>query len=466
MFNAADKVARRVLPYSNQQFGGTFGGPILRDKLWFFFSWEAEREPGTLFLTPTGFGGRSYDFASQTDSRTTLSRVDYQQSDSSRLSLRLSGSWWKSPFTNVGGTAHPSRATNSTRKALSALGSWNKSFTPTLVSDLKVGFAYNKWTNDPLVQSQEYRLGTLTVGAPYNYPGDRFQNSIQVRDDLYWMKGKHNVKFGGEYLNIRHYGFFQQNVRGVVTSFSRVPADLAQVFPEWNDASTWRLDLLSQGAASYTQGFGDFNLNIRRNTLGFWAQDDWKVSKRLTLNLGVRYDNDIGMLGNSPKLKSGLQLPEGGDNNNIAPRLGFALDVTGSRRTVIRGGIGLYYADMIANMFYNQQLFNGETTIQASVDARPNAPINLAAPFGQYTGADFLAGTAPTPQQSLQLVNPDVSTPYSYQLSLGMEKAIGANWTVTADFVNWRLYNEWSRIDENLSYDPVTGFNVNPSRGR
>lgn len=464
--NAADKVARRVLPYQNQQFGGTFGGPLLKDRLWFFGAYEAEREPGTLFLTPTGFTGQDFSFASQTDSRTILTRIDFQRSDSSRYSLRLSASAWKNPFTNVGGTAHPSRATDSTRSSLSAVGGWNKTLSPTLVSDMKLGFSYHNWTNDPLVQSQEYRLGVTTVGAPYNYPGDRFQNSIQARNDLYWMKGKHSVKFGGEYINTRHYGFFQQNVRGVVTSFSRAPADLNAVFPVWNDPSSWKLDVLGQTSNSFVQGFGDFNLNIRRNTFGFWMQDDWKINPRLTLNLGLRYDNDIGMLGNSPKLKSGLLLPEGSDANNIAPRLGFAFDVTGQRRTVIRGGIGLYYADMIANMFYNQQLFNGETTVQAAVDAKPGAPISLTQPFGQYTGEDFLTGNAPAPQQSLQLVNPDVVTPYSYQMSLGIEKAIASDWTVIADFVNWRLYHEWSRVDENLFYNPATGFNRTPSAGR
>ncbi len=462
--NASDKVARRVLAYQNQQYGGTVGGALIKDKLWFFGAYEGEREPGTVFTTPTGFEGQTFTSPTKSDSKSLLMRFDYQRSETSRFSARLNLNNWANPFTNVSGTDHPSRAVEATRKSKGVQLNWSKTLSSAVVSDFKAGFVYHTWTNDPIVQSQEYRMGGITLGSPYNYPGDRYQNTFQFREDLYWLKNTHNVKAGAEYLNTRHYGFFQQNVRGVVTSFSRQPPNLPAIFKSWNDPSTWDLSTLSQFSNSYVQGFGDFNLNVVRHTLGVWLQDDWKLSRRLTLNLGVRYDNDIGMIGNAPKLKSGLKTPEHGDNNNIAPRLGFAWDVTGSRKTVIRGGLGLYYADVQANQYYNQQLFNGETTIQAAIDAKPGAPINLGLPFGSVTGADFVSGKAAAPQQSLQLVDPGVVTPYSYQASIGVEKSIGNNWTVSADFVNWRVYREWTRIDENLGYDRTTGFNLNPNR--
>jgi hypothetical protein len=460
-FNAADKIAKTVLPYENQQYGGTIGGAIRKDKLWFFGAYEGERQPSTIFATPTGFEGLSFTFPSKTTQKSVLMRFDYHLDDANRFSLRLNLSDFDNPF-SLAGTAHPSRAISSTRHSKGAMANWSRTLSPSLVSDAKAGFSYHSWTNDPIVPSQEYRMGGITLGAPYNYPGDRFQNTFQFREDLYWLKRSHNIKFGAEYINTRHYGFFQQNARGVVTSFSKVPPNLPAIFKVWNDPSTWDLAALSQYSQSFVQGFGDFNLNIVRHTLAAWFQDDWKIAPRLTLNLGVRYDNDIGMLGDGPKLKSGLKTPDHGDNNNIAPRLGFAWDVTGSRRSVIRGGIGLYYADIQANQYYNQQLFNGERTIQAAVDAKPGAPINLAQPFA-YTGADFVSGKAPAPLQSLQLIDPNVVTPMSYQASIGIEKTIGRNWEVSADYVNWRTYHEWYRIDSNLAFDPATGFNKNPN---
>jgi hypothetical protein len=462
-FNAADFVSKTVLPYSDQQYGGTVGGPILHDKLWFFGSFEAERQPGTIFTTPTGFGGISYTLPTENTTREYLTRFDYQQSASSRWSLRLNAYTYGNPFTGVGGTAHPSTATNARNDSASAQLTWSKVVTPQFVNELKVGFNYFVYVNTAIVQSQEYRLPNITVGGPYNYPKDINMGDTSARDDIFWLKGKHSVKAGGDYINELHHGYFPQYVRGSVTSFSSAPANLSAVFPVWNDPSTWNLSLLSQTANTFIQGFGSYNYDIRRNTMGFWFQDDWKVFSRLTLNLGLRYDNDIGMLNNSLQLASGLLTPHSGANLNFAPRFGFAWDVTGDRKTVIRGGTGIYYGDIEANQYYDQALFNGVTTIQASVDAKPGSPISLSQPFGTATGADFLNHTVAAPLQALQLVQPGVQNPYTLQMSLGFERQLSPNWTVSADYVHWRIYHDWLRVDQNLNYNPATGYNLNPN---
>jgi len=465
-FNAADPVAHKVLPFQDQQYGASLGGPVLRDKLWFFAAFEGERQPATIFTTPTGFGGLTYQLPTQTTTRSYLARLDYQKSESNRLYLRLSAFTTKNPFTGVSGTTHPSRGALNSQKNYSLLLDWSKTWTPHLVNDVKAGFSYFSYFNQQVVSSQEYRFGSTTVGGNYNYPSPHDENNWQFRDDAYWLKGSHSVKLGGEYLNIWYHGAYPQSARGTVTSFSTVPSNLASYFPVWNDPSTWNLAGLGAIANSYLQAFGNFAFSNDRNTVGFWLQDDWKLNSRLTLNLGLRYDNDLGIMGDSLYLKSGLVTPHRGDNNNIAPRLGFAWDLFGDRRTIIRGGGGLYYADLQANQYYDQQLFNGQTTIQASVDAAPGAPINLLQPFGNVTGDQFLNGTAPVPKQAVQLVDPAAQTPYTAQASIGIEKQIGREWTVSANYVYWRLYHEWIRVDQNLSYNPATGFNVNPNVSR
>ncbi len=463
VFNASDPVAHKVLPYSDQQFGGTFGGYIKKNKLWFFGSFEGERNPATIFATPTGFNGQTFSLPSLNRNLEYLVRLDYQKSDASRFSLRLNAYTYSNPFTGVGGTGHPSTATAANNYAASILGTWSKVVTPQIVNDVKLGFNYFMYKNTSLVPTQGYQLPTVTVGGPYNYPKEIAMEVFSGRDDLFWNKGNHSIKAGGEYLGEIHHGYFPQYVRGVVTSFSGTPPNLPAIFPVWNDPSTWNVSALQPYANTLIQGFGSYNYNLQRNTIGFWIQDDWKILPRLTLNLGLRYDNDIGMLSDSPPVPSGLLVPTHGDNNNFGPRLGFAWDVMGNHRTVVRGGAGLYYGDIEANQYYDQALFNGVTTIQASVEAKPGAPINLAQPFGATTGEDFLNGTAAAPQQALQLVGTNIETPYALQASGGFERQLSSNWTISADYVFWRIYHEWERVDQNLTYDPTTGYNLNPT---
>ncbi len=462
--NAADPIAQRVLPFSNQQYGGTVGGKIIADKLFFFGAYEGERQPGTIFTQPQGFAGQSFSIPTKAQTNSYLGRVDWQLSNSDRLSFRYSSFFFSNPFDGVGGATHPSQGVARTRTSQSAFVNWSKVLSPAIVNEVKYGFNYFQWTNDPIVESVEYRFpGGITIGGPFNFPQKFNQMTNQIRDDFYWLKGKHSVKAGGEYLSNNHSGFFQQNVRGQANPITGTP-DLPSTFPTWNDPSTWRLDVISPLVGTYTQGFGNFNIDVPRNVLGAWFQDDWKISKRLTFNLGVRYDVDYGVFA-TPALKSGVLPARGGDNNNISPRLGFAYDLTGSRKTVLRGGVGLYFADIQANQVINQSIFNGETSLQASVERRGTSVIDLRRPFGSATGDDFLSGRVPVPTQNIQILGLGAQTPYSMQMSMGAERNFGSNWTIGGDFVYWRVYREWQRQDRNLFFNPATRHNVNPAIG-
>ncbi len=467
-FNAADSVAHKVLPFSDQQFGGTFGGPIKKDKMFFFFAYEGERQPTTIFNTPTGFGGLSYTFANQLRTNSYLLHADYQIASNHHFSVRASGYTWQVPFNNVTGAASPTRATDSTRTSYAALGTWTWTASPAVVNELKFGFNHFDWMNTNLVNSPEYRLPTITVGGPYNYPQQLGQNDYQYRDDLFWLKGAHSLKAGVDYLHNVYSGNFGQNVRGTVLSFSSGVSslNLAQVFPTWNDPSTWNIAALSPYATSFTQGFGNYLYSLPTNAIGTWFQDDWKLSPRLTLNLGLRYDNDLGIFNPNLTLKSGVQTPHYNDNLLFQPRAGFAWDVTGSRKTVIRGGAGLFYADIQVNQTIDDQIFNGQTTISPTITGTATSPVNLSAPFGNVTAAQFLSGAVPVAAQTIQPLGPDVHTPYSLQLSIGVEHQLSKTWTLTADYAHFRIYHDWIRTDANVFYNPATGYMANPSLGR
>ena len=176
-------------------------------------------------------------------------------------------------------------------------------------------------------------LPSATVGEPYNEPEIFDQYTQQYRDDVFWLKGKHSFKMGGEYLYTLHGGAFPQYLRGGLTACTPtagVPApNYNTFFPNGTlDPTTWRYDLINAycgGGETYIQAFGNYNISIGRNIIGVWAQDDWKILPRLTLNLGIRYDNDIGAYNTSYVPTPGLLTPNTNPNLNFGPRLGFCL---------------------------------------------------------------------------------------------------------------------------------------------
>ncbi len=303
------------------------------------------------------------------------------------------------------------------------------------------------------------------MGAPYNYPQQLGQNDYQYRDDLFWLKGGHSFKVGADYLHNVYSGNFGQNVRGTVLAFSSGVSslNLASIFPTWNDPSTWNIAALSPYATSFTQGFGNYNYSLPTNAMGVWFEDDWKVSPKLTLNLGLRYDNDLGIFNPNLTLKSGVETPHYNDNLLFQPRVGFAWDPTGSRKTVIRGGAGLFYADIQVNQTIDDQIFNGQTTISPAIQGTAANPINLLDPWGGVTGDQFLSGAVPVNAQTIQPLGPHVQTPYSLQMSIGIARQLNRSWSLSADYIHWRVYHDWLRTDANLFYNPVTGYTANPS---
>jgi hypothetical protein len=465
-FNASDPVAHRVLPFSDQQFGGTFGGPILKNKLFFFFAYEGERQPNTIFDQPTGFPASfAVSFNNELRTNSYLLHTAYQINSNNRLSIRGTGYTWAVPFNGVNGTSSPTRETNSTRTSYAVLGTWTWTISPALVNEAKIGFNKFGWENDNILNTPEYRLPIITIGSPYNYPQTISQHNWQYRDDMFWLKGGHSIKMGVDYLHNTYSGYFGQNVRGTVLGFSSGVSslNLAQVFPVWNDPSTWNIAALNPYVTSFTQGFGNWNYSIPTNGIGSWIQDDWKVNNRLTLNLGLRYDNDLGIFNPGLYLKSGIRTPHYNDNLLFQPRIGFAYDVTGSRKTVIRGGAGLFYADIQVNQAIDDQIFNGQTTLAPAIAPTAGNPINLLAPFGSTTGAQFLSGAVPVNAQTIQPLAPNVKTPYSFQYTAGFEHQLTRSWTVSADYAHFRIYHDWIRTDANLYYNPATGYAQNPN---
>jgi hypothetical protein len=477
-FNAADPVAHIVTKLSDQQYGGTFGGPIKKDKLWYFGSYEGEHQSSGVPSTPLLPGSVTSVAPQIITVNEYLGRGDWQPNDKNHIFLRANGFTFKNDNVVASGTTDPSSFSYATRKNWAILGDWNRQISPKWVNDLHVGFNHFDWQNLPKVPSLAITLGAVTVGGPYNYPQIFYQDVQQYRDDAYYLTGKHSIKAGIEFLHTAHTGYFQQNVRGTVSACAGIAAktvggvtySAAQVakdlFPNGtSDYASWNYSSLNNttqsdlnqycGTGTLTQGAGNFNVDIPRNQLAFWVQDDWKIFTRLTLNLGVRYDNDLGAFDPGLKLNNGLITPKGNDNNNFAPRIGFVYDPAGTGKTVIRAGAGIFYADIAANQTIDMQIFNGVTSQQNSVTGTSSSPLNLQNPFPNGTTAA---------RQAVQPLGPNVATPYALQLSAGVQRALPLRTVITADYVHTRTYHDWIRLNSNLLQNPSNPqLNLSPS---
>ena len=240
--NAKDFIANRVLPYANQQLGGAVGGPIVKDKMHFFLSFERENEPNTILASPAALPGQSFSFDTKLVQNSFLGRGDYQFRPSDHFTVRASYWDWGNPFTQIAGTEHPSQAAARYRKAVNVVGTWAKVLSNTKLQEVKIGYTHFDWQNllavPTLANTPNYVFPGLTVGQRRNYPQEFFQNTISARYDLTMSLGRHDTKIGGEYLRWHDTGQWQLLSRGEFI-FTSAPADLNRRFPQsaWNDPS-------------------------------------------------------------------------------------------------------------------------------------------------------------------------------------------------------------------------------------
>src|ERR1700761_4477114 len=224
IFNASDPIAQKVLPLSDQQYGGTFGGPIKKDKMWYFTSYEGEHQGSGVNTTSLLPGSALLQFPQTITTREYLGRGDYQINGNDHVMLRGNGFNFDNDHVLTSGSTDPSAAYLATRMDYSIMGDWNKVVNDKIVNDVHAGFSHFEWQNLPMYPTIQLSFGSVTVGGPYNYPQIFYQNVQQYRDDVYYLTGKHSIKGGVEYLHTAHTGYFQQNVRGTVSGCQGIVA--------------------------------------------------------------------------------------------------------------------------------------------------------------------------------------------------------------------------------------------------
>lgn len=284
------------------------------------------------------------------------------------------------------------------------------------------------------------------AGTPSNFPQGRATNVSALSDSFTIEKGKHEIKFGGELTYIQENGIFSNAIRPSVSILDSGGTGFAAF-----DAGT----LNTQSQYFYLNPAGTSNRGFRQLEQGYFVQDSWHATARLTLEAGLRYDlypafSEIhNYLGNAFLLDSNnnpqwcTSLPVGSaamsnvvllnpaayghkaicnDKNNVAPRVGFSYDVTGKGKTVLRGGWGYFYDRIFDNVFGNSR-FNAPAV----------APITLNT--GAFDGTQAVGAINPTQVYTGTILDPHLRTPYTQHFNLTVSQELDKATSLTVAYV-------------------------------
>ena len=354
---------------------------------------------------------------------------------------------------------HPSRASSKQLDTGQVFVTLTQTFGSKIVNEIKPGFNYINSGDLGVVPSPTISLRGYTIGQEVFKPLFLTETTYSVRDDFTYIRGSHEIKAGGDYLHHANRLFWPSNKYGNLDATGGpVPANLEDLFPVWNDPTTWNLAALSPIARTWTQSVSNADYTIRdpQHVWAVWLQDNWQASPRLTLNAGVRWDVALNSLGENIDFPP-FRTPQPHQFDEIAPRLGGAFKL--DDRTVLRGGWGKDYQGLTNQPSHHSRI--DLITVAPTVvnEGRPDFASN---PFN---------GPTPSFDQALAMVssglrnttgivlNPDAVTPYAYQTSAGVQRQIGQDMSIQADYVWTATRHTETYISPNLAYDPATGAN-------
>ncbi|HXK05265.1 MAG TPA: TonB-dependent receptor [Verrucomicrobiae bacterium] len=459
-----------------------------------------------LFPGPNAAGGRYYaSVPNRTNYREETFRVDHQIGSKLALMGSLiydNGVQSQSPPLWAGGTYDTA---GSVMSVPSWAGVVRATYTisPTLLNEASFNFNGNNldindvglyqkpsgYTVPNFFQAnKDNKLPGISIGSPYNvsytpgwWPWINTWRSWQGRDDVSWSHGKHNMKFGGAYMYTHKWQQFQLNAGG---QFG------------FNNSATGNgfADFMLGFASSYSEPASVDFVHISNNTFSLYAMDDWRVNSRLTLNLGLRweglphaYDSENTASNFYPNLYSSSQaatflpsgaldtngpgfttvsgiplsnvkfymngvglagrngIPSGLVNNHwdtFAPRVGFAFDLTGRQKTVLRGGAGMFFERLAGNEMYNI----GQNNVPFAYQSAPTN-VYFDNPATSYTSGQ--TASAPYFPASITTVDQTYKIPTAVQWSLGIQHQLRENAVLTVAYVG------------NSNYHQSEGININ-----
>ena len=466
-------------PFSRQNYVATIGGPIVKNKVWFFTSFETVQEDASVAYSPASTA--QFNALSQLAAQGLITgspyianpnfvpipfrdymgtvRFDWSQSQNSSWFLRASEDSYVTNNNLVQQGTLPSTGLlthdNYWNVALSNTYTFNSNTVGTLVLDASLlhltqtrnsnlGYALAfPFSSTALTISGFETYGDNQFATPITFfPDLRNQQKYQIRYDLSHIMGTHALKFGVDFIHEPVLSGAFPGTAETLAAYVNNPTYYIQnpgVFGTFNPQCV-NFTASDGSTCTFTPaGDGSFSQNVQRMAL--YAEDSWRVTPKLTVNYGLRWQSTWGLFSASGRSQAdnaayitmqALQIPvvpslPQDDHHQFAPRLGFAYSVGGSGNTVIRGGFGMYYDDLAQNGWATAfQGVNGSnyTTGSCSLTGGPGSYALVGS--GCLQGGSGATGN---------VIGSPYKTPYAIHITGGVQHAFNNQWLASADYV-------------------------------
>jgi len=434
----------QIAPFNQKQTGVNSGGPIAKNKAFYFASYEYQKVAATA-RPNTRIAQFDVDVPNDTTSHYTTIRADFQPNTAHRLFGRTSIYDWQQLNVDVRSTMTASAGYSrpSSNHDFSLGDTWVIS--SRAVNEMRAGFSAINNKLDSNCYCVRLNFPSAILGSPTNSPQWWKEMNIQVNDLFSYFipswHGEHSLKTGFQFFRPHFWGAFPDPAFGEFT-FTSDPTN-------FNDPSTY------PAPSRYTIPLGDTSYSIMNPTYGLFVQDNWTLNRKLTVNLGLRYDLETGTSNTdvpSP-IQPGVRPL---DKNNVAPRFGFAYDLRGDGRSVVRGGVGRYFDKVMLNLTSNERRSILGTFLNVVI-VNPS----FTNPLGGLTFEDFKNRRIPA---GLTVLDNFYQTPYNDQISLGLAQQLAPGYSMQIDYVHSRGTNEPMTPQINFFEDPVTHLPLSPAR--
>lgn len=454
-----DPDGRPIGKYDRKQYGFTVSGPIIKDKLFFYLGYDAQRKTGTLTnkfnersgydefaqLFPGIIAANEGAWGTTEDNDVYFLKIDWQINDDNRLAFRIN----KQEFEAVNGTS-TYETTGITGNGLETDDSLSYVFelttilSPSLFNELRVQYSEEnrpRYAND--TSTMEVTIGSYDAvfGQNQFLPNWLSEETLEIMDDLTWNVGEHTVKAGFRYANYDYDDMFFRYGTGAIRFYDGYNSFL--------DYMENGVDPVNNDNIVYTQAFSPLNGQVvySMKELAFYVNDDWQVTDKLLLDFGLRYQSSkYDDIPNPNAELAAMGLQDVPDTSMVTPRFALTYDITGDGTDLIRLGAGFFANRTASLLVANAMLTNGINVIRLNFEPGDELfPTDIT----DVISASELDPENPYPPDVF-VFSPDFKDPYTFKTSLSYEKKLSDNWMAAVDYKYTRGYHIQVKRDTNL----------------